>query len=114
MSILLALAAASAATTPQPQASIPMFSTISSPDWRIDSDKGMWIRGNSKQWFYATFMGSCPRADFAMRLGFRTGSMDTLDRFSAVYADGDICPLTSLVKSDGPPPKISHTKRSKG
>jgi hypothetical protein len=112
MSILLALAAAAA--VPQPQASIPFFSTVSSPDWRIDGDKGMWIRPNSRQWYYATFMGPCPRADFALRLGFKTGTMDTFDRFSTVYADGDICPLTSLVKSDAPPPAKLKAAKPKG
>ena len=112
MSMFLALAAAAA--VPQPQASIPFFSTVSSPDWRIDGDKGMWIRGNTKQWYYATFLGSCPRADFALKLGFKTGNMDTLDRFSTIYADGSVCPLTSLVKSDAPPPKTSKAKTTKG
>ena len=106
MSILLALTAAAAALPPVPagrEASIPFFNSLSSPDWRVDGDRGVYVRGAGRQWYYARFMGNCPRARNALALGFRTGPSSSLDKFSTIYAEGSVCPLVSLVESDAPP-----------
>ena len=41
----------------------------------------------------------------AMKLEFRTGSIDPVDRFSTPYASREMCSLIILVKSDATPPK---------
>ena len=103
MSILLAFAATVAAATPAPQASIPFFSTATSPDWRADGDKGLWLRANMPQWFYVTLNGPCSRLAAATTLGFHSSPNDEFDRFSTIVAEGELCPVQSVVKSDAPP-----------
>lgn len=73
-------------------------------DWHPNGDKGLWIRANHKQWYYADLMFKCNGLRFANAIGFDTGPVGSFDKFSTVVVDGQRCPVTSVVKSD-PPPK---------
>jgi hypothetical protein len=50
-------------------------------------------------------MGRCSRLKTANSLGFDTSPMGQLDRHSAIIAGGHRCPIVSVVRADGPPPK---------
>jgi hypothetical protein len=108
---LVASSLASAATptesaAPVAEASIPFINLRSIRDWQADKREGIWIQDTRKQWYYAKLMGPCIGLDFALSVGFDTHGSGTLDRFSRVIVpDEDRCPITSLTRSDGPPPK---------
>jgi hypothetical protein len=41
---------------------------------------------------------------YAMRIGVRTGGLDTIDRFSTLIVDGQPCPIAALSRIKGSPP----------
>jgi hypothetical protein len=94
------------------EASIPFInldSTIRS--WQADGQQGLWIQDQRKQWYYATTFGRCEGLEFAPRLGFRAGTLNTLDRYSEVVVPHyGRCPLRSLTRSDAPPKGKRHEK----
>jgi len=87
-----------------PQASIPFIKHGAVQDWQADKRQGVWLRDRNKQWYYAKLMGTCIGLDYALSIGFDTGSSDTLDRFGYIIVPGeDRCPISSLSRSDAPP-----------
>jgi Family of unknown function (DUF6491) len=96
--------AAETATTPS--ASIPFANHGGIWNWQADRDRGLWVQSNSRQWYYAKFMGPCSGVDFAESVGFDTHPLGTFDRFSAVIVPRwGTCQLQSFEVSDGPPGK---------
>tara|TARA_R110000868_G_scaffold18366_7_gene80917 strand:- start:626 stop:979 length:354 start_codon:yes stop_codon:yes gene_type:complete len=73
-------------------------------DWQPDGERGLWIKANHRQWYYADLMFRCTGLDFVNSIGFDTGPAGSFDKFSSVVVDGQKCPVASVVKSD-PPPK---------
>jgi hypothetical protein len=75
--------------------------------WQADGDRGIWVQGPNRQWYYGKFMSTCIGLDFAEnRLGFNTEPNGDFDKFSYVEVPGQFherCQLTSLVTSNGPP-----------
>jgi len=75
--------------------------------WQADGERGIWVQGPNRQWYYGKFMSTCIGLDFAEnRLGFNTEPNGDFDKFSfVVVRDGfpERCQLTSLVTSNGPP-----------
>lgn len=116
-SIVLGLAAAIAAgaataesrNTPQlagRDASIAFANHGTIWDWRANGQKGLWVQSNNRQWYYATFMGPCVGLNFANSIGFDTGPMGSLDRWSSVIVPRwGKCNFSSFEASDGPPSK---------
>lgn len=93
------------------EASIPFASRGGIRDWSADGDRGLWVQGSSRKWYYAQFMGRCMGLGFATALGFDTRFQGSFDRWSSVLVPGySRCTLTSLTPSDGPPRK--RTKRA--
>ncbi len=73
-------------------------------DWQPDGERGLWIRANHRQWYYADLSFRCNGLDFVNSIGFDTGPVGSFDKFSTVLVDGQRCPVASVVKSE-PPPK---------
>jgi len=93
-------------TAAKPQASIPFADHGGIWDWQADGTKGLWVQSNSRQWYYATFMGPCIGLDFANSVGFDTHPLGTFDRFSAVVVPRwGRCQVQSLELSEGPAAK---------
>jgi hypothetical protein len=89
--------------TPAPRAEIPFANQGGIRNWTADREKGLWVQALNKQWYYATFLGTCNGLNFANSLGFDTRPMGTFDRWSAVIVPGrQRCAIQSLVPSDGP------------
>ena len=113
LSLLLTASAAHAtkeasgsATPEMPEATIPFVSHGAIRSWRADGNKGVWLQGSHRRWYYAKLMGPCPGLKFANALGFDTDPSGTFDRFSAVIVpDWGKCQVRSLTQSDGPPRK---------
>jgi hypothetical protein len=73
-------------------------------DWRDDGDRGMWVQGSDRHWFYATFMSPCIGLPFAQSVGFVTGPSGELDKWSSVLVRGELrCVIQTFTPSDGPP-----------
>ncbi len=96
------LIATAAAALPAGETAIPYVSSNGVEQWKVDADRGIWIKSITGKWYYGSFMGRCPRAAGAISLGFQTSALDQLDRHGAILAEGSRCPLTSLVRSEGP------------
>ena len=85
------------------QASIAFVSHGGIRDWQADGRETLYIQDRSRDWYKATLMSPSHELPFAWAIGFDTGPIDRLDRFSSVVVDGFRYPLQSLVKIDGPP-----------
>lgn len=74
-------------------------------DWRADGTRGLWVRSQNGNWYYATFMGSCTQLPWTFEsLRFITGPAGELDRWSAIdVPHGGRCYFTDFRASDGPP-----------
>lgn len=100
-------APALAEETPAPpageQVAIP-FASRDIIEWKVDGDRGLYIRANGK-WYYARTQTRCPRMAPAIGFGFEASPGDQFDRYSAIHAQGWRCPLDSVTLSEGPPKK---------
>lgn len=107
----LSLGSAMAESNATPQAakrdaSIAFANRGSIWDWRANGQKGLWVQSNDRKWYYATFMGPCVGLNFANSIGFDTGPMGSLDRWSSVIVPRwGKCTFSSFEPSDGPPSK---------
>lgn len=119
---LLALAAAAAlpvgaiaaeGVAPKPaEASIPFVDHHNIRDWQADRMEGVWIQDQRRTWYYAKLLGPCIGLDWALSIGFVTGGASgQLDRFSSVVVPNEgRCQITSLTRSDPPPPSVKKKK----
>lgn len=80
-------------------------------DWRALDDKGLYVRGPHRQWYYATLFSSCFGLSTANSVAFITSPGGSFDKFSTIIADGSRCPVVSVVKSE-PPPKKDGSKKT--
>jgi hypothetical protein len=77
--------------------------------WQADGQDGVWVQDAHKQWYYAKTYGYCEGLEFASAIGFKTGTLNTLDRFSSIVVPGyDRCAIKSLTKSEAPPNGKQH------
>ena len=88
------------------EATIPFMDTVGLYNFHADGNHGVWLQDQQMRWYYAETLGPCTGLPFAVRIGVDTrfgGSQ--LDRTGTLLVDHQSCPLTSLVTSNGPPPK---------
>jgi hypothetical protein len=102
--------AASAAGAAEPAAKITEAQILFADhggiqDWRALDDKGLYVRGQNRQWYYATLFSSCFGLSTANGIAFVPSPGGGFDKFSAIIVEGNKCPVVSLVKSDPPPRK---------
>ena len=111
MKMLLILAAAATAApafaetvaAQAPETKIPRMAHFL--EWTADGDRGLYIRGDTGQWYYARVEGNCPRLSAADTLRFQTAPNGDLDRKGAIHAQGWRCLLSSVTASAAPPEK---------
>ncbi len=70
-----------------------------------DPGRGVFIRGYTGQWYYASVRGECPRLTRNANLRFNTSPGGDFDRDSTIRADGWRCMVDSVTTSGGPPPR---------
>ena len=107
---LAALAALSACATgvrAGGETAIPFVSSDGITDFRAAGDDALYIKAIGGDWYYVRTSGPCNRLIDATSLGFVTTGGDQLDRFGAIVAQGVRCPVASVVRSPGPPPKAT-------
>lgn len=96
----------------RPEASIPFVGYGSIRSWRADGREGIYVQATGGNWYHATLLGNCSDLPFTETVGFDTGGVDRLDRFSSVIVGSQRCPFTSLVAS-APPPSRKDAERRK-
>lgn len=99
-----------AAAPKAPEASIPFANHRGIWDWRATDANTLYVQDIHRAWYKATLFSPCIDLPFAQTVGFKTGPLDTFDRYSTLLVDGDRCTLASVVKSD-PPPGEGHRKK---
>jgi hypothetical protein len=107
----LALAAGTALAAPgpeSPEVRIPFINTMSNVEWEAASDDSLYLRGPKGDWYFVTTANRCARLLVARGIGFQTYA-GQLDRHGAIMVQGVRCPVESIARSEGPPPK-AHRK----
>jgi hypothetical protein len=92
-----------AAVQEQREASIPFVDSGGIRDWHAEGRDTLYIQDRHRNWYKATLMMPSHELPFAWAIGFETGPIDRLDRFSNVVVEGRSYPLASLVEVEGPP-----------
>jgi len=103
--LAVATACAAAAAVPPEETEIPYASRDGIVEWEAVADDLLYIHALTGGWYRVRTMGRCSRLKTAVSLGFETSPMGQLDRHSAIRAGGHRCPIVSVVRADGPPPK---------
>ena len=102
---LLAGCAASAASDTGVTGETSIASISRMLEWRAGGDDLLYIRSLTGQWYKVRLDGRCSRLGDATSLGFETSALGQLDRFGAILAEGQRCPIASVIRIDTPPPK---------
>ena len=108
LSLTLLGLAASANAAPDHHAAeikIPFVNSMSNIEWEAASDDSLYLRGPKGDWYFVRTANRCSRLLVARGIGFHASVGGQLDRHSAIMVQGVRCPVASIVRSDGPPPK---------
>lgn len=92
------------------EARIPFADTTGIRNFRAESDRALYIEGQTGKWYYAETLGPCTGLNFANKIGFVTKGTGTLDRFGQILVDGRTCQLKSLVTAEDPGKKAKAEK----
>ena len=109
-----ALAAPALAETPvrREEASIPFANHPRAiRNFEAPSDETVYLQDRQRRWYRAD-LGHCFGLKWAHRIGYDTRGSLNLDSFGALLVDGERCPILSLTRSDGPPPKVRAKRHS--
>lgn len=105
--LLLALAAAAAPAPAQPpgtETAIVGFAQDGMSDYRIDGDRGAWVRASlDGRWYYLKVRGKCGRLAGANGFGLQLSAGGRLDKYAALTVQGWRCPLDSVTTAQAPP-----------
>ena len=104
---LLAVAATPVLAAQQPNLVRPQVKIRNMADYLeavADPGRGVYIRGYTGQWYYASVRGECPRLTRTASLRFNASPGGDFDRDSTIRADGWRCMIDSVTES-GPPPR---------
>ena len=90
-------------TTLGAQASIPFLSRATVRDWHADDDRTLYIQHMDRNWYRADLFGPCTGLPYATVVGFANESAaGSFNRFSDIIVDGQVCKVTSVVRSAPP------------
>ncbi|HEX8309208.1 MAG TPA: DUF6491 family protein [Allosphingosinicella sp.] len=99
------LALAGAAAEPSEETEIPYANRDGIVEWEAAGDDLLYVHALTGGWYRIRTMGRCNRLKTANAIGFDTSPMGQLDRHSAIVAGGHRCPIVSVVRVEGPPPR---------
>lgn len=71
-------------------------------NFRADSDRGVWLEDRRRNWYYASFIGTCPEIRFAHGIGIDTRGSAHFDRYSKILVGDNVCAIATLVTADKP------------
>lgn len=101
----LAIACTATAAVPSEETEIPYANRDGIVEWEAAGDGILYVHALTGGWYRIRTMGRCSRLRTAVALGFDTSPMGQLDRHSAIIAGGHRCPIVSVVRAEGPPPR---------
>lgn len=110
--LLLGFAAGCATAAPREgsdETYIPYANGDGIVEWQAAGDDTLYVHALTGGWYVVRTLGRCGRLRTAVSLGFQTSVEGELDRNSAILAQGQRCPVISVKRADGPPPKKSGT-----
>jgi len=109
---ILAAPAAQAKTDPaqdaaqsqsaQQNAEIPFASSGGIWDWRADGDSAVYLQDLHGQWYRAELFMPAFDLPFVQFIGIDARPIGTLDKFGAIYVDGQRYPFKSFVEVPDP------------
>lgn len=109
----LALASASAvaaAADESRETRIPFVTSLSNIEWEAASDDSLYLRGPKGEWYFIRTGNRCTRLRAARAIGLQASAGDQLDRHGAIIVQGVRCPVKSIARSDGPPPRKARRR----
>ena len=78
-----------------------------------DDGDALLIEGRNRQWYRATFWGTCPEIKFSTTIGFvTTEPTGDLDRFSSIIAEGRQCHFRTFEEA-APPGQGRQSRQSR-
>ena len=108
MLILAAVLAAAAAPAPQPaprETQIPFVNHRGIRNFEAVGDEVVYLQDARRDWYRAELAGPCLGIRSALAIGVDTRGSGVLDKFGAILADGERCPIVSLTRSARPEKK---------
>jgi len=106
--LMVGAASAAGAKPANGEVAIPFISSMSNVEWKAASDDSLYLRGPRGDWYFIRTTNRCTRLNTTLAIGFHTSALGQLDRHGAILAQGQRCPVASIVRSDGPPKKPHH------
>ncbi len=95
------------------EASIAFANSGGIRNFEPNGDRGIWIEDRQRRWYYAKFIGTCRNLDYAVAVGFDTRGSSSFDKFGAIIAEGDYCPIESLITAEKPLPRKERLRLRK-
>lgn len=71
-------------------------------NFRADSDRGVWIEDHRRNWYYASFLGTCRDIRWVDAIGIDTHGSSRFDRHSRIVVGDDVCAISRLLTADKP------------
>lgn len=105
LALLLAAPPALAAEAQAPRASIPFVSHGGIRDWVAEDNRTVYVQDNFRRWYRAVLFAPSNDLPFAHAIGFDTGPIGTLDKWSTLVIRGQRYPIQSFERVEGPPAK---------
>lgn len=84
------------------EARIPFADSVGIRNWRADGDGAVYLEDNSGRWYRAELFMPAFSLPFVNYIGVDAGPTGTLDKFGALFIDGQRYPLKSLVRIPDP------------
>jgi len=103
--ILAATCATGVAAEETEEAEIAYANRDGIVEWEVAGDNLLYVHALTGGWYRVRTMGRCSRLRTAVTLGFATSALGQLDRHSAIIVRGHRCPVVSVVRAEGPPPR---------
>jgi len=102
--------AAQSAAKPPAAAAIAFANHHGVRNWVAQGNQTIYFQDSSRRWYRATLFAPSSDLPFAQAIGFDTGPIGTLDKWSTVIIRGQRYPLQSFERVDGPPARPTKTR----
>jgi hypothetical protein len=83
---------------------IPYANRDGVTEWRVAAKDAIYARALTGGWYLVRLAGPCPGLRSELPLTFDT-RQGRLDRFGAILVERDYCPVASVTRIEGEPPK---------
>lgn len=82
-------------------------------NFRADTDRGVWIEDQRRNWYYASFIGTCRDIRWVDAIAIDTYGSSRLDKHSRIIAGNDVCQISRLLTADKPLPEREQRRHAK-